>query len=240
MVAENTIGRTINPLSVNSFKVQFGAWSNATFPNGSITNTNFDWEVAHDFDNSEDGVKNGIEDHTVIKSGISINPGEQININLNLVAQGDFFGTNYTGNLSNVSNAEELLVNRFQYQTNESIIGPDYNFNTSAAGTSGSATDGYFEAGGGTIPGYRRIGVNNPVGMISLRYYTDNSFQIWSEVENELIATRSSPNGSGAPIHLFHGVKGARTYAQIPTITKSTIAVGTGGARCRYDNRPYY
>ena len=192
MVAENTIGRTINPLSINSFKVQFGAWSNATFPNGSITNTNFDWEVAHDFDNSEDGVKNGIEDHTVIKSGISINPGEQININLNLVAQGDFFGTNYTGNLSNVSNAEELLVNRFQYQTNESIIGTDYNFNTSAAGTSGSATDGYFEAGGGTIPGYRRIGVNNPVGMISLRYYTDNSFQIWSEVENELIATAST------------------------------------------------
>ena len=227
--AENTIGRTINPLSVNSFKVQFGAWSNATFPNGSITNTNFDWEVAHDFDNSEDGVKNGVEDHTVIKSGISINPGEQININLSFVAQGDFFGTNYTGNLSGVSNAEELLTNRFQYQTNESIIGPDYNFNTSAAGTSGSATDGYFEAGSGTIPGYRRIGVNNPVGMISLRYYTDNSIQIWSEVENELIATAQA-NGSGAPIHLFHGFKGTRTYAQIPTITKSTIAVGTGGA----------
>ena len=65
--------------------------------------------------------------------------------------------------------------------------------------------------------------------MISLRYYTDNSIQIWSEVENELIAT-SQANGSGAPIHLFHGVQGARTYAQIPTITKSTIAVGTGGA----------
>ncbi len=228
--AENTIGRTINPLSVNSFKVQFGAWSNATFPNGSITNTNFDWEIAHDLDLSEDGVKNGVENHTVIKSGISINPGEQININLNLVARGDYFGTNYTGNLTGVTNADTLLVNRFQYQTNESIIGPDYNFNTSAAGTSGSATDGYFLSG--AIPGYRRIGVNNPVGMISLRYYTDNSIQIWSEVENELIAT-SQANGSGAPIHLFHGIRNdlgtGRTYAQIPTITKSTIAVGTGG-----------
>jgi len=231
--AENTIGRTINPLSVNSFKVQFGAWSNATFPNGSITNTNFDWEVAHDLDLSEDGVKNGVENHTVIKSGISINPGEQININLNLVARGDYFGTNYTGNLTGVTDADTLLVNRFQYQTNESIIGPSYNFNTSAAGSPSSATDGYFTAGGGSIPSYRRIGVNNPVGMISLRYYTDNSIQIWSEVENELIAT-SQANGSGAPIHLFHGIRNdggtGRTYAQIPAITKSIIAVGTGGA----------
>ena len=223
--AENTIGRTITPLSVNSFKVQFGAWSNATFPNGTITNTNFDWEVAHDLDLSEDGVKNGVENHTVIKSGISINPGEQININLSLVARGDYFGTNYTGNLTGVTDAEELLVNVFRYQTNESIIGSDYNFNTSSSY--------YFAAGGGSIQSWRNNGVNNAVGMISLRYYTDNSIQIWSEVENELIATAQA-NGSGAPIHLFHGIRDdggtGRTYAQIPTITKSTIAVGTGGA----------
>jgi hypothetical protein len=222
--AENTIGRTLAPLSVNSFKVQFGAWSNATFPNGSITNTNFEWEVAHDFDSSEDGVKNGVENHTVIKSGISINPGEQININLNLVARGDYFGTNYTGNLTGVTDADTLLVNRFQYQTNESILSPDYNFNTSSSY--------YFLAGGG-IPSWRNNGVNNPIGMISLRYYTDNSIQIWSESVGELIAT-SQANGSGAPIHLFHGIRNdggtGRTYAQIPTITKSTIAVGTGGA----------
>ena len=224
--AENTIGRTITPLSVNSFKVQFGAWSSATFPNGTITNTNFDWEVAHDLDLSEDGVKNGVENHTVIKSGISINPGEQININLSLDARGDYFGTNYSGNFTGVSNAEELLVNVFRYQTNESIIGSDYNFNTSSSY--------YFVAGGGAnIHSWRNNGVNNPVGMISLRYYTDNSIQIWSEVENELIATAQA-NGSGAPIHLFHGIRNdggtGRTYAQIPTITKSTIAVGTGGA----------
>ena len=226
---EFTIGKTITPLSVDSFKVQFGGWSNATFPNGAITNTNFIWEVAHDFDSSEDGIKDGVEDNTVLKSGISISPGEQININLNLVAQGDYFGTSYTNNSSSVVDAEEQLTNRFQYQTNESIIGSDYNFNTSAAGTSGSTTDGYFEAGGGTIPGYRRIGVNNPVGMISLRYYADHSIQIWSEVENELIATAQA-NGSGAPIHLFHGFKGARTYIQIPTISKSNIASTSGSS----------
>jgi len=226
---EFTIGKTITPLSVDSFKVQFGGWSNATFPNGAITNTNFIWEIAHDFDSSEDGIKDGVEDSTVLKSGISISPGEQININLNLVAQGDYFGTNYTNNSSSVVNAEEQLTNRFQYQTNESIIGPDYNFNTSATGSPSSATDGYFEAGGGTIPGYRRIGVNNPVGMISLRYYADHSIQIWSEVENELIATAQA-NGSGAPIHLFHGFRGIRTYVQIPTISKSNIASTSGSS----------
>ena len=230
---EFTIAKTITPLSVTSFKVQFGGWSNATFPNGAITNTNFIWEVAHDFDNSEDGVKNGVENHTVIKSGISISPGEQININLNLVARGDYFGTNYTNNSSAVTNADTLLVNRFQYQTNESIIGPDYNFNTSAAGSPSSSTDGYFTAGGGSIPSYRRIGVNNPVGMISLRYYADHSIQIWSEVENELIATAQA-NGSGAPIHLFHGIRNdggtGRTYAQIPTISKSNIASTSGSS----------
>ena len=86
-----------------------------------------------------------------------------------------------------------------------------------------------FEAGGGTIPGYRRIGVNNPVGMISLRYYADHSIQIWSEVENELIATAQA-NGSGAPIHLFHGFRGIRTYVQIPTISKSNIASTSGSS----------
>ncbi len=230
---EFTIAKTITPLSVDSFKVQFGGWSNATFPNGAITNTNFIWEIAHDFDLSEDGVKNGVENHTVIKSGISISPGEQININLNLVARGDYFGTNYTNNSSAVTNADTLLVNRFQYQTNESIIGPDYNFNTSAAGSPSSSNDGYFTAGGGTIPSYRRIGVNNPVGMISLRYYADHSIQIWSEVENELIATAQA-NGSGAPIHLFHGIRNdggtGRTYAQIPTISKSNIASTSGSS----------
>ena len=222
---EFTIAKTITPLSVDSFKVQFGGWSNATFPNGAITNTNFIWEVAHDFDLSEDGVKDGVENHTVIKSGISINPGEQININLNLVARGDYFGTNYTGNVSGVTNAEELLVNVFRYQTNESIIGTDYNFDTSSSY--------YFAAGGGSIQSWRNNGVNNPIGMISLRYYADHSIQIWSQVENELIATAQA-NGSGAPIHLFHGIRDdggtGRTYAQIPTISKSNIASTSGSS----------
>ena len=216
---EFTIGKTIIPLSVNSFKVQFGAWSNATFPNGSVTNTTFAWEVVHDFDLSEDGVKDGVETSTVLKSGVSISPGEQININLNAVGEGDYFGTDYTNSSSGVTNAEYQLTNIFQYRTDEAIVGPDYNFNTSSA-------DYVF-----LLPfhAWRRIGSNNPQGTISVRYYSDNSIQIWSEVENELIATAQS-NGSGSPIHLFHGLAGGRTYAQIPVISKSNIAGAPSGA----------
>ena len=220
--AENTIARTITPLSVASFKLQMGAWSNATFPNIIKSATSVTWEVAHDFDNSEDGALNGIEDHTVIKSGISIVPGQQFNINFNLVAQGDFFGTNYTGSaVSGLTNAEELLTHRFQYQTNESFLGPDWNFNTSAAN--------YFLPTG-SLHSWRRLGVNNAQGMVSMRYMSDNSIELWSETVGERIATAAAA-GDGNPIHLFHGVKGNRTYVQIPGITKSNIsATATGNA----------
>ena len=222
--AENTIGRTINPLSVNSFKIQFGGFANSEFPNGILNNSTTSWEIAHDFDNSEDGTLDGVEDHTVLKSRLSIVPGEQFNINLNLVAQGDFFGTNFTGGAgSGLSNAEELLTQRFQYQTNESIIGPDFNFNTGA--------NNYFLPTG-TLHSWRIGNANTVQGMISLRYNTNNSIQLFSETaagSNELIATATT-DGDGNPLHLFHGLKGARTYAQIPPITKQSIAVGTGNA----------
>ena len=94
------------------------------------------------------------------------------------------------------------LTNVFQYRTDEAIVGPAYNFNTSAADYVVYLLP--FHA-------WRRLGSNNPQGTISVRYYSDNSIQIWSEVENELIATSQS-NGSGSPIHLFHGIAGARTY----------------------------
>ena len=215
--AENTIGKTIIPLSVDSFKLTMGAWSNATFPNIIKSSTNVTWEVAHDFDSSEDGALDGIEDHTVLKSGISIQPGEQFNINLSFTAYGDFFGTNFTGSTgSGLTNAEELLTQRFQYQTNESILGPDWNFNTAAAN--------YFLPTG-TLHSWRIGGANTVQGMISLRYNNDNSLELHSETaagSYELIATCTT-NGTGSPIHLFYGSKSNKIFDRIPAITKQAI-----------------
>ena len=215
--AETTIGKTINPLSVDSFKLQFGGFANSTFPNGILSNTNTVWEVAHDFDNSEDGALNGIEDHTVLKTGISIVPGEQFNINLSSVAYGDYFGTNFTGGAgSGLSNAEQSLTQRFQYQTNESIIGPDWNFNTAA--------NNYFLPTG-TLHSWRIGNANTVQGMISLRYNTDNSLELYSETaagSYELIATCTT-DATGAPIHLFYGSQSSKVFSRIPSITKQSI-----------------
>ncbi len=221
---EVIISKTSVPVSssITSLNIMLGCDQNFVFPNASIVDDANVWSIVHDFDDSEDGVVNGIEDHTVIRTNDSISPGQQFNINFNLVAQGDFFGTSYTGAVSSGSTtAEQNLTRRFQYQTNESFIGPDWNFNTSAAN--------YFLPTG-TIHSWRRIGVNNPQGMVSLRYNSDHSIELWSEVDNELIATAAAA-GDGNPFHLFHGVKGNRTYAQIPGVTKSNIAAtATGNA----------
>lgn len=219
---EVIISKTSVPLgaSTTSINIQLGCDAEFVFPNASIVDDANVWSILHDYDNSEDGLLNGIEDHTVVKTNDSISPGQQFNINFNLVAQGDFFGTSYTGGAtSGLTNAEELLTRRFQYQTNESFLGPDWNFNTAAAN--------YFLPTG-TFHSWRRLGVNNAQGMVSLRYLSDNTIELWSEVVGERIATAAA-NGDGNAIHLHYGVKGNRTYAQIPGITKSNI-VSTGGS----------
>lgn len=224
---ESTIGKTITPLTVDSFKIQFGGWANVEFPNnGTLSNQTIDWEIAHDFDNSEDGYSDGVEDHTVLKSRISIVPGEQFNINLSNVALGDYMGTNFTGaSGSAISNAEELLDHRFQYQTNESLIGPAWNFNTAAIN--------YFVTGGGIIPSWRIGGAGTVQGMVSLRYNNDNTLDLYSETSagsNEHIATCAT-NASGNAIHLFYGKNGGvGDYSKIPVITKQSIAGGGGSS----------
>ena len=58
-----------------------------------------DWTIVHDFDGDEGGIVNGIQDHTVIKSNVSIGIGEKLMFMLDEVGQGDFFGTNYTARI---------------------------------------------------------------------------------------------------------------------------------------------
>ena len=55
---------------------------------------------------------------------------------------------------------------------------------------------------------------------------TDNSIEVWSEDNNELVATAKS-DGDGSAIHLYFGVKGNRAYYSIPVITKQPIVGGT-------------
>ena len=93
---EVAVAKTIIPLAVTSFNIQMHTWANGVLPNGIINNVDYIWDIVHDFANTEAGIINGILDHTVLKSAISIEKGEKLMFMLDEAGQGDFFGTNYT------------------------------------------------------------------------------------------------------------------------------------------------
>ena len=215
------VGKTTIALGVASFKIQFGGFNNSIFPNGIIST--MDWTIVHDFDGDEGGIVNGIQDHTVIKSNVSIEIGEKIMFMLDEVGQGDFFGTNYTAAATGVGTAEEQLDNEFSYATNEAMSFEfggvsDWNVNTNATY--------YFDNGAGVV-GYRKGGANAIQGMFSMRFNDDGKLTIYSEDNGEKIATAKSDPQVGSSVSLYYGVKGNRAYYSIPVISKQTINQGS-------------
>ena len=220
---EVSIAKTVIPLSVTSFNLEMGSWSAGVFPNGIIDSLDYIWDIVHDYANSEAGIINGILDHTVLKSTMSISPNEKVMFMLGGAGVGDYFGTGYTNASTGVLTAEEQLNNIFQYQTNESLLAliggsSDWNFNENAVN--------YFTSGGGTIPSYRKGGSGTVQGLFSLRYLANNSITLFSEDNNETVAT-AKVDGDGSPLHFFMGVKGNRAYYSIPVISKQTIGAGS-------------
>ena len=215
------VGKTTIALSVSSFNIQFGGFNNSVFPNGIISTQ--DWTVVHDFDNDEAGILNGIQDHTVIKSNIEIEIGEKIMFMLDEVGQGDFFGTNYSAGASGVSSAEEQLNDTFSYATNEVLsfyFGgvSDWDLNTSASN--------YFDNGAGIV-GYRDGGSGTIQGMFSMRFNDDGKLTIYSEDNNEKVATAKVDPTVGSSVSLYFGVRGNRAHYSIPVISKQSIGSGS-------------
>ena len=219
---ETVVGKTTIPLAVTEFNMQFGGFNNSVFPSAIIDSADFIWEIVHDYANTEAGIINGILDHTVLKSALSILPGEKMMFMLDEVGQGDFFGTDYTAAATGVLTAEEQLNNTFKYQTNEAIVFDtavgvsDWNANT-------NAPDYFYSA---NLHQYRDGGSGTIQGLFSLRYLTDNSITIFDEDYGIKIATAKS-DGDGSAIHLYFGVRGNRAYYSIPVITKQPIVGGT-------------
>ena len=218
---EVIVGKTTIALSVTEFNLQFGGFNNSAFPNGIISTV--DWTIVHDFDNSEAGIVNGIEDHTVLKSNISIEAGEKIMFMLDEVGQGDFFGTGYSSASSGVGTAEEQLNNTFIYQTNEAIV-----FDTSAGvsdwNANTNAPDYFFAA---SLNQYRDGGAGTIQGMFSLRFTEDGTLTIFDEDAGVKIATAKADPTVGSSVSLYFGVRGNRAYYSIPVISKQTIGQGS-------------
>jgi len=216
---EIEIAKTTIPLAVTSFNMQMYTWANGVLPNGIVSNSDFLWDIKHDYANTEAGVLNGVLNHTVLKRNLALSPGEQYMIPLDKQGAGESFGLDYTGAATGISNAEDNLDKSFVYQTNESIIA-DINW------AHNTAASGYFTAGGGSIPSYRVGGAGTEIGLLSLRYMTDNTLELWSETNNELIAT-SVVHPDGSDINLHYGANGNTTYLGLPVITKQLIGQGS-------------
>jgi hypothetical protein len=214
---EVIVGKTLIPLSVQSFNMQVAGWNNTEFPNAIISDSNFLWEIVHDYTGTEAGVLNGILNHTVLKRNLALSPGEQYMIPLNKQGGGETFGIGYSGAATGIITAEDDLFTSFKYQTNESIIADiSWNHNTSSSR--------YFTAG--VIDSWREGGAGTMQGLFSLRYLTDNTLQIWSETYNELVAS-SAVHPDGSDINLYFGANGNTNYASLPDITKQFIGQGS-------------
>jgi len=217
---EVEIAKTNNALVVDSFQLQLGCDGNFTFPQFVVTDTEQLWEIVHDYLGTESGIINGILDHTVIKSDISIVKGEKLMFMLDEVGQGDYFGTNYTAASTGVGTAEEQLDNTFIYQTNEAIVMStangvsDWTPNTSAAG--------YFFAA--SLHQYRVGGAGTIQGMFSLRFNNDGKLTIYDEDSGVKVATATMDPAVDSSVHLYFGVKGNRAYYSIPVISKQSLS----------------
>jgi len=221
--AEVLVMKTTIALSVTEFKLQMGSDVNQNFPIAQVVDIESLWEIVHDYNNTEGGIDNGILDHTVLKSGISIEIGEKIMFMLDEAGQGDFFGTNYTNASTGIVTAEEELDNQFKYQTNEALVFTqggvnDWDMNTNAAGYFFAANlDQYREGGGsGTIQ-----------GMFSLRFSTDGKLTIYDEDAGIKVATAKMDPAVGSSVHLYYGVRANRDYSSIPVISKQSLSGGS-------------
>ena len=218
---EVLVAKTTIALGVTSFNMQFGGWNGSEFPNGIISTV--DWTIVHDFAGTEAGIVNGILDHTVLKSNVSIEIGEKIMFMLDEVGQGDYFGTNYTAAATGISTAEEQLVNEFSYATNEAI---DFEFSGVSDWNANTNATYYFNNGAGVV-GYRKGGSGTVQGMFSLRFTDDGKLTIYSEDNQEKVATAKSDPTVGSSVSLYFGVRGNRAYYSIPVISKQTIGQGS-------------
>jgi len=217
---EVEISRTNNALAQNSFNLQLGCDAQFVFPQFIVSDTEQLWEIVHDFNGTESGILNGILDHTIIKSDVSIEIGEKMMFMLDEAGQGDFFGTNYTNASTGISTAETQLDNQFVYQTNEALVftqggANDWDMSTGA--------DGYFFAA--NLDQYRNGGGSGTVqGMFSLRFNNDGKLTIYDEDAGHKVATAKADPTIGSSVHLYFGVKGNRAYYSIPVISKQSLS----------------
>ena len=212
---EVLIASTITPLASQTFKLQYGSWQYATFPNGSVLTTQTEyWNIVHDFNTLEGGVYNGIKDHTVIQSTLGIDKGQKFMFNLDMNGTNQYFGLDWLGGASGVSNAETNVERRFRYDTAEGF--------QAFQGWTLDATNPYYLSSALWRP---LQGV--PVGMCSLRYMHDDSVELWHETNPATRIAYTTTDWTGNTIYPVLGSSGNISYDLIPTISVQSLDQST-------------
>ena len=213
-VTDVLIAKTITPLASQTFKLQYGSWQYATFPNGSILpSATENWTIVQDTNLLEQGVLNGIKDHTVIQSMIPIKNGEKWMFNLDMNGASQYFGLDWLGSASGVGNAETNVERRFRYDNAEGFTAfQGWTLNTSNPYNQ-SATLWRPQSG-------------TPVGMCSLRYRDDDFVELWHETSPATLIATTTTAWTGADIYPVFGASGNVSYGNIPEYSKQLIVQG--------------
>ena len=185
------------------------------------------WSIVHDFDNSENGEWNdGVETDTIIKSNMTLSPGEKILLNLNYFGRNERIGIGYTGASSGVNDAPDDIISNLIYGSAETLkagdtdnaVGGEWTWNQ-------NAVNYYNPNGDNSNVGYWN-GIGNNQGLISFIYNTDNSLTLYSERNGEIIANLST-NLDGNPINIYVGFNEAHPTQRIPAISRQDLTAGS-------------
>ncbi|MDG1314653.1 MAG: hypothetical protein P8P29_03900, partial [Flavobacteriaceae bacterium] len=224
--ADIVIAKTNIPQTTETFMLQFAGHYSSTFTNSAklpiMQEQTQTWEIVHDFDNSESGEwADGIEDGTIIKSRMTLSPGQKITMDMNHFGRGEHIGFDYVGASSGVANAENQIDDHFFYNQSELLKG---NADNGGSWTFNTDSDGYYNPNGdGSNVGYwNGNGVN--LGAISIKYTDSNAVKLFHEDNNELIATLNIAK-DGSPFHIYFGAAENNHEAnRIPTLSKFDLA----------------
>ena len=222
------IGKSNDTIAGTSVMIQWASFNEGSFP--IFTERTETWEIVHDTDSSQNGEwSNGLEQSTIIRSRVSVSPGEKLTLNFNYFGRSEKIGFGYGGAATGVANAEDTIVDGFFYNTSEIIkeIGAsesNWTWNTSAANS-------YDPNGDRSDIGYDgRLNQSNNLGLISFRYNSNNSLEMWHETNNELIATKKVDlDGSAFKVYLG-AAENNHTADRIPQLLKYDMSAEEEGA----------
>lgn len=222
------IGKSNTTIAGTSVMIQWASFNEGSFP--VMTERTETWEIVHDFDSSQNGEwSNGLEESTIIKSRISVSPGEKITLNLSYFGRSEKIGFGYPGASTGVTAAEDTIVDGFFYNTSEVIkemgaAESNWTWNT-------SAINSYDPNGDRSDIGYDgRLNTSSTLGLISFRYMSDNSLELWHETNNELIATKKV-DLDGSDFNIYLGAnESAHTVDRIPALAKYDMSAEDEGA----------